>query len=1721
VGIAAIYPASSLRRYSIFEPSRVGYDLLISREIGVTILSVKNVGSAILLSVVISGGALADPSTTSLVPSSATAGSAAFTMVVNGANFNSTSVVRWNGSNRTTSFFSTTQLQASILASDIATGGTAQVVVFNADTSTTSNAQTFTINNPTPVINSLSPSTAVAGGPAFTLVVLGTGFVATSIVNWNFPSSARPTTFVSGGELRASISASDIASVGQASVFVVTPGGSNSAPAGFTITGPAPTISSITPSSGSSLGGTAVSIGGTNFQLGATVTFGGQTAASVTVNTPTSISASTPSHAAGAVDVTVRNPDGGMVTSTRGFSFNGRILSVQPASGPISGGTSVAVQLDSADSVGGVTFGGVAATITNRTPAIGVTVTSPQHAAGPVDVVATYTIGGAATLANGFTYTPPATITSVTPNSGPAAGGTPVTIKGTNFGSPFAIGADFGGVPVGASIVDSTTITATTPVHQVGAVTVSVSLPTGERPSLANAYTYLLPAPTITSISPTSGTTAGGTQVTITGTNFVPAGAQIDFGGISVTAAGMTASQMSATTPPHSAGAVNVKVTNPDGQSATLPNGFTYISPPTISSINPASGPASGGTAVTIIGAAFVGAALVTLGGVDARATVVNATTINATTPPHAAGSVDVTVTNPGGQSGTLANGFTYVAAGVPAAERQALIDLYNSTNGAAWTNKTNWLGAVGTECTWAGVVCDSSPSVIQLVLRSNRLAGPLPASISNLTNLNLLSLESNQLSGSIPAQLGNLSQLRQLFLFSNQLSGNIPAQLGTLTNLQELRLESNQLRGSIPTALTGLTNLISGRSDIRFNALYSTDPALITFLNSKLSDPAWQIQETVAPANLSVSGATSTAITVNWSPIAYTAGGGFYQVFYATSSGGPYTAFGSTTPSLSSSSQTVSGLTANTTYYFVVQTTTLPSSFNQNTVKSDFSGEKSGLTLQAPSACTAPSISVQPQSTTITSGQTATLSVTASGSTPLTYQWYIGSSGSTANPVAGGTNSSVTVSPTSTTAYWVRVTGQCSPTADSATATVTVNPASASAPTISSISPNSGPTAGGIAVTITGSNFANGATVSFGGTASGSVTFVSVSQLRTIAPQHAAGAVSVTVTNPDGQSATQASGFTYTDATVSVLSFTADRTSLNFGESTKLRWTTSNASYVNITGVGSLLPPNALENITPRETTTYLLTAYSSVNANATTATASVTVTVTITQAIVYFAVNPPQIRTGERATLSWATVKATAVSIDNLGPQALIGSILVAPLAATTYRLTALGGPNGTETATATLSVIVTSPPVINSFTANPETITTGQPTTLIWSSVNGTTADINPGVGLVPTSGSKVVTPRDSVIYSLWVEGLGGAVTKTASVRVGQKKPPDIGTLAGTGGYPGSDDGSARNARFRTPWSITVDNKGNTIIADSGNNTIRRVSPDGHVDTIAGNPGQAGSKDGKGRDALFNFEFYGGGVATDRAGNIFVSDTSNNTIRKLAADGTVTTIAGSAAEAPGFTDGPALGARFNSPSHLVVDARGIIYVADTSNHTIRKITPDGVVSTVAGVAGLRGYADGPGTIARFNLPHGLTIDAAGNLYVGDVGNDAVRRITPDGIVTTLAGGPNVAGKVMTNANASTAKFNFGCCGGGLAIDADGNILVADRGSQTIRSVTSDGQVSTIAGSGAKGSIDGPAPDATFNNPIAVATDNTGRLYVADTDNHAIRATQTPTARHRAVRP
>ena len=322
----------------------------------------------------------------------------------------------------------------------------------------------------------------------------------------------------------------------------------------------------------------------------------------------------------------------------------------------------------------------------------------------------------------------------------------------------------------------------------------------------------------------------------------------------------------------------------------------------------------------------------------------------------------------------------------------------------------------------------------------------------------------------------------------------------------------------------------------------------------------------------------------------------------------------------------------------------------------------------------------------------------------------------------------------------------------------------------------------------------------------------------------------------------------------------------------------------------------------------------------------------------------------------------------------------------------------------------------------------------------------------------------------------------------------------TVAGYAGQ-GNADGTSSNARFFNPSSVAVDSAGNVYVADTANHTIRQITASGVVSTLAGSAGLSGSADGTGSAARFNEPQ---GVAVDSAGNVYVADTGNHTIRMITPSRVVSTLAGLAG-ASGSTNGTGSSARFYQPEGVAVDSATNVYVADTWNHTIRKITPGGVVSTLAGSAGNSGSANGTGTAALFYQPQGVAVDSAGNVYVADTGNQMIRQITPAGVVSPLAGSPGNYGSA--DGTGGSARF-YGPAG--VAVDGLGNVYVADYFNQTLRKVTSAGVVTTLAGlAGSYGSADGTNSTVRFWGPagVAVSGTNTVTVYVADAGNGTIR--------------
>lgn len=303
-----------------------------------------------------------------------------------------------------------------------------------------------------------------------------------------------------------------------------------------------------------------------------------------------------------------------------------------------------------------------------------------------------------------------------------------------------------------------------------------------------------------------------------------------------------------------------------------------------------------------------------------------------------------------------------------------------------------------------------------------------------------------------------------------------------------------------------------------------------------------------------------------------------------------------------------------------------------------------------------------------------------------------------------------------------------------------------------------------------------------------------------------------------------------------------------------------------------------------------------------------------------------------------------------------------------------------------------------------------------------------------------------------------------------------------LAGSSGQTGVIDGMGANARFNDPSGLVASPDGTLYLCDSANGIVRRINADGSVGTFAGSATNRGNGDGSGAGATFSSPL---GIGRDGAGNLYVADALNNTVRKITASGFVSTLAGSAGQA-GSADGLGGTARFNHPTGIALDDAGNVYVADTTNNTIRKITAGGVVTTLAGLTGVSGTDDGVGSGASFNRPGGLAVDGAGSVYVADTGNSCIRKISSNGRVSTLAGLPGVAG--LMDGAGTNAWFNQPK---GLALDAAGNLYVADTGNAAIRRVASNGSVATLAL--ARGDVATDAPGAEIKNPAPSPAPNT----------------------------
>ncbi len=365
------------------------------------------------------------------------------------------------------------------------------------------------------------------------------------------------------------------------------------------------------------------------------------------------------------------------------------------------------------------------------------------------------------------------------------------------------------------------------------------------------------------------------------------------------------------------------------------------------------------------------------------------------------------------------------------------------------------------------------------------------------------------------------------------------------------------------------------------------------------------------------------------------------------------------------------------------------------------------------------------------------------------------------------------------------------------------------------------------------------------------------------------------------------------------------------------------------------------------------------------------------------------------------------------------------------------------------------------------------------------------------------ASVQTTDSGSTWRVIVTNSAGSVISNSATLTVQPPPPAstavIAVLAGVLKQPGTASGTPGS--FKLPVGMGIDASGNIYVADTAAATVRRISSSGGVLTLAGQADTPGNADGNGSLARFTLP---AGIAVDTSGNVYVSDIGNHNIRKITPIGAVTTLAGGTAGfADDDVDDAVSTARFKNPWGVAVDDSGNVYVADTSNNVIRKITPAGLVSTLAGAVGLAGFADGSGDAAHFRSPTGIVMGTDGHLYVVDQGNNVIRKITTAGVVTTVAGLASTTGNA--DGLGSEARFSTPT---GICTDSSGNLYVADTGNNLIRKITPAGAVTTVAGhAGSSSVITGTG--GSLNQPLGVTINSsTGMLYTAG-DNAVLSIT------------
>lgn len=963
-----------------------------------------------------------------------------------------------------------------------------------------------------PTLSAIAPNTGPASGGTVALVT-GTGLQAGALLLVG-RAPAADVVVVNATSLSGVLPAN---AVGTADVEVTNPDGQSAIlPGAFAYSeadGVGPVITVVSPIAGSTTGGTLVTIGGSNFRSGALVFFGGKSA-TLSGTTPVAITVESPPSGPGVVDVAITNPDGRSSIARAAYNYyvGGPVIArITPSFGPLDGGTDVVIDGRNFQQRVVGTVGGRALQNVRRIDDRSITATTPRGAmAGAVDVRVENDDGQSDTLLSGYAYgnAPPPSfaLSRVTPEVGPIAGGTRVTI----IGSGFATGATvtFGGQPAtGVQVVGGATISCVTPAGAIGPVEVVVTQ-NGDSRRLQLGFWYFDPSrrgptPSIAAVTPALGPTTGNSTVLLTGNGFAD-GARVFFGTTAATTTTfVTASTLTAVTPVAAApGPVDVRVQNPDGQVVTLNQGYVYVDPstlgpvPALTSVTPNTGGSADETAVVIAAQNVTAGALVFVGGRPAKNVMLRTGSVDATFGPDAPGAADVAITNPDGQSGRLANGFTYsrspptlmtitpntvpVGGGL-----KVLLSGKGFVAGAAVAVGTQMVATTFVDSTLLFITVPPNP-VGQVDVTVTNPDGQRSTLTNGLTYANIMLGNSPTLTSIAPAR-GPTTGGTIALLVGTNISQGARVLFGANAATRVTVMSDTRLSCQVPVGMVGLTDITlvnpDGQSAQLLQGFRYVDPSTL--------GPGPTLAS-VTPSSGLAAGGTQTVLT-----------GSLFQQGMLVFFGG-----------FSSSASNVQN-------GGIATATTPGGPTGQVDVAITNPDGQSSVLVNGFSYTPRP----EPQTIFPAEGPTggSTMFTIAGRNFAAGARVFFGTTEATTAMVASPTVITGTTPARAAGVVDVRVQNP-----DGQSGTLTMAYTYNSAPTIALARPGAGPVTGGSTLLITGTGFRTGTTVVVGGAMATSIRVVSDTQLYAVTPAGSPGAADLVVSNPDLQASTLVRGFRY-----------------------------------------------------------------------------------------------------------------------------------------------------------------------------------------------------------------------------------------------------------------------------------------------------------------------------------------------------------------------------------------------------------------------------------------------------------------------------------------------------------------------------------------------------------------------------------------------------------------